>query len=258
MKVHEDLVHVGEYIEQRKALSLETFQPEFENILKRIEKFKPIEQETRMLEVGTGIGWFVILCNKNGIHCEGLEICPQFVDYARQLGRRYHVEPNIRLGNIEETDIGRSIYDVVVATSTFEHVEHWEKGIQRVFHALKPKGLFYFYSTNRFSLWSGECHIPFYSWLPDRWRYGLRIARHGEDIMKLGIDFNQFSPFQLKSFFKNVGFSRIFDQFEVLDSENVMHKKRWKEKVLKAIQVSSALKPVALLFSSGTLFICEK
>ena len=258
MRIHYDLSHVNGYIEQYKHSEIWDFQPEFENILRRIKKFKTMGADTKILEVGTGIGWFAILCNKQGICCEGIEICPQLVEYAQNLGRRHNVEPGIKLGNIEETEIGTSTYDIVVATSTFEHVDQWEKGIQKVFNALKPGGLLYFYSTNKFSLWSGECRFPLYSWLPNKWRYRLRIAQQGEEIMKLGIDFNQFSPFHLKGFFKKVGFSAVFDQFQILDSENIMRKKRWKDQLLKAIQLFWPLKPLALLFSPGTLFICRK
>src|SRR5207244_2759559 len=80
------------------------------------------------------------------------------------------------------------------------------KGIGRIFRALKPDGVFYFTSTNKFSLVSGEYNFPLYGWLPDRWRYALRTRRQGEDIMNLGIDFNQFTFPQLRRFFRKTGF----------------------------------------------------
>jgi len=195
MKIHYDLRHVDEYVKQQSRIGLEDLEYQFENTIKRISKFKRIDSDTRILEVGTGSGWFPILCKKSGIFCEGLEICSQFVEYGKTFGKKYGIEPNIKLGNIEEADIGISKYDIVIALSTFEHVEHWQKGIQRIYDALKPSGLFYFYSTNKFSLRSGEYPFPFYGWLPNTWRYRIRIVRQGEDIMKLGVDFNQFSKY---------------------------------------------------------------
>jgi len=221
-------------------------------------KFKTINEDTKILEVGTGSGWFPILCKKNDIFCQGLEISPKLVEYAQNLGRIHGVEPNIKLGNIEETDIGTATYDIIIALSIFEHVEYWQMGVKKIFKALRPEGLFYFYSTNKFSLWSGEYHFPFYGWLPNRWRYRLRISRQGKDIMKLGIDFHQFTHLQLRRFFKRIGFSELFDQFDVIDPDNLIHPRHWKKFILEMIKRFKPIKHILLFFSPGTLFICKK
>ena len=125
MRIYYDLSHVNSYIQGNAHLTLENIEPQYQSIMKRINKFKEINKDTGILEVGTGTGWFPILCKKNGISCEGIEICPQLVEYAIRYGRKYGIQPDIELRNVEESDIGISKYDVVVATSTFEHVEHW-------------------------------------------------------------------------------------------------------------------------------------
>ena len=213
---------------------------------------------TKILEVGTGTGWFPILCKINGIPCEGIDICPQLVDYAFEFGAANGVKPDIRLGNIEEEDIGHSKYDIIIALSAFEHVEHWESGLRKIHDALKPGGLFYFYSTNRFSLRSGEFNMPFYGWLPDRWRYRIRIARSGEQIMKLGIDFNQFNHFQLKRFFQKLGYEKVIDQFGIVDIPDLVRRSWWKVVVLKLFHLIKPFRWLGLVFSGGTLFICIK
>jgi len=258
MKIYYDLPHVNCYVQKNSHINLKEYEGQFENIIRRIKKFKDITEHSRILEVGTGTGWFPILCKKNGIFCEGIEICPEFVEYAIQYGQRCGIEPDIRLGNIEESDIGVSKYDVIIATSTFEHVEHWEKGINNILNALKPEGLFYFYSTNKFSLRSGEFNFPFYGWLPDKWRYRIRVSKGGDPIMKLGIDFNQFNHFQLKRLFSELGFTRIFDQFEIIDTNDLIYPSIWKKTIFKMIKRLELLKLLALTFSPGTLFICVK
>jgi len=259
MKIHkEELSDVTRYIQNHRHISLDEQEKTFEIKMRYIKRFKTIDQKMKLLEIGTGTGWFPILCEKKGISCMGLEISPQLIAYARNFGRRYGIEPDIRLGNIEETDIGRSEYDVIIASSVFEHVEYWQKGIRKVFTALKPGGLFYFSSTNKFSFRSSEYNFPLYGWLPDSWRYRLRISRQGEDIMKLGIDFNQFTYFQLRRFFKELGFSIALDQVDMLDPDNLANPRIWKKIVLRILKRIKPTKHLALLFRPGTSFICIK
>src|SRR5262249_22022226 len=137
----------------------------------------------------------------------------------KETGRQHGLEPDIEQGNVEQTDIGDSLYDAIYANSVFEHIEHWPIALRRIYRALKPGGFFFFTSTNKFSFTSDEYSTPFYGWLPNRWRYRLRVARQGPDIMKLGIDFNQFTYPQLRRAFREVGFLRFYDRIELVDTD---------------------------------------
>ena len=259
MKIYQEAPSdVERYIESKGSSAREEKEKEYHEILRNIGKLKTIDQDTQILEVGTGLGWFQIGCKTNGLHCKGLEISPQLIEHAQKLGIENGVEIDIDLGNIEETDLGKNRYDVVVATSTFEHVENWRAGIKNIFSTLKPDGLFYFFSTNKFSIISGEFNIPFYGWLPDRWRYRLRIYKQGRDIMKLGIDFNQFTYFQLRDFFRNVGFSKVLDKIDLYNPETLDNPKFWKKAILALQLKCTPLKHFPLLFAPGTFFICIK
>ena len=196
MKIyHEAPADVTKYIANFGGISLEEKRPQFENFLRAIEVYKPLTSDTEILEVGTGTGWFPLLCNLRGLRCKGLEISPQLIAVAKEIGRQRGIEPDIELGNLEDYSLPDEKYDVVLASSVFEHVEDWRTGIHKLWKTLKYGGLLYFESTNKFSFISGEyVGIPLYGWLPNSWRYGLRKAVHGRDIMKLGIDFHQFTP----------------------------------------------------------------
>jgi len=249
---------VSEFIQEEEQVTLESRKNEVENLLATIGRFKPITNTTKILEVGVGSGWFQIICKKDGLHCRGLEIDPSLIQYARQRGEKYGIIPDVALGNVENSDIGVSTYDIIMANSTFEHVEDWRSGLSRIFTALAPGGLLYFYSTNKFSLRSGEYDFPLYGWWPDRWRYRLRRFRQGDDIMEWGIDFNQFTYFQLRRFFKQLGFSKILDLVDILDPDALNHPTSQKKLLLNAAKNFAPLKHILLLFVSGTSFICIK
>ena len=261
MKIQDgQLSDVDRYIENHERVKLEDKAPYFETMMKRLRRFAAIDGTTRILEIGTGTGWFPIMCAQRGLRCKGIEISRQLVDFAHELGRRHGIEPDVELGNIEDYDLGVERYDVIVSQNTFEHVERWRQGLERVARALTPGGLFYFYSTNKFMLHrSGEYCFPFYGWLPDKWRYRLRIARQGEDIMKLGIDFNQFTFPQLRRAFRKLGFSRILDPLEFVHPDDLNRPAFWKKAVLAILRVVKPLRFLALMFLyPGTYFICVK
>lgn len=259
MKIYyEDIPEISHYIEANKDIKLDDYKNTFDVMFERIRKFRDINRDSKILEIGVGIGYFPLLCKKEGITCKGLEISPQLIEFARQLGQKYGIEPDIELGNIEETDIGTSEYDVIVAETVFEHVEHWQKGLKRVFNALKTGGVLVFVSTNKFSLKSTEYNFPFYGWLPDKWRYWFRRRLQGDDIMKLGIDFNQFTYSGLRRFFKETGFSNVLDRVEFVDPEVLANPSRIKKILINSLKRARFLKPVVLFFSPVTSFICIK
>ncbi len=257
MNVHqEDLTDVNRYIENHRHLRLEDHEEDFQRYLREIRRAHPVEPGMRILEIGTGTGWFPLMCLRHGVYCKGLDISPQLIQFAHDFGRPYGLVPDIELGNAEETDLGENLYDVILAQSVFEHIEHWELAAQRVYRALKPGGLFVFSSTNKFSLTSGEYNFPLYGWLPDRWRYRLRIARQGPDIMKLGIDFNQFRYGQLRRVFGRIGFSKVIDRVEASRPEEASSGLR--RLVARVAKKSRLVKTLALTFTEATIVYCIK
>lgn len=258
MKVYrEELSDVTRYLEKRGGRPLDEWVPQYANLLRVIGRIKPVDASLRMLEVGTGTGWFPILCKKNGLKCRGLEISPQLVEFAREYGRSHGVEPDIELGNVEESSLGHELYDVIVCSSVFEHVEDWRLGLAVVYQALKPGGVLFFESTNKFSLTSGEYpEFPLYGWLPNSARFALRKRVHGPDIMKLGIDFHQFRYGQLRAEFRKLGFRQILDRVDMGDPASMAPGRR--RTILRWCQRSSLLKNAVLTFFEMTTFLCQK
>jgi 2-polyprenyl-3-methyl-5-hydroxy-6-metoxy-1,4-benzoquinol methylase len=253
---HEPLSDVVKYLNNNKDITLEDQTPHFEGIMRPVQRHHPIDANTKILEVGTGTGWLPILCKMRGWNCKGLEISPQLIEFAKEWGARHGVDPSIELGNLEDTDIGKNLYDVIICSNVFEHVEHWQKGVKKVYEALKPGGLMYFESTNKFSFTSGEHDFPLYGWMPNWARYKLRIARQGEDIMKLGIDFHQFRHSLLRREFRKVGFKTIMDRVEVADEAWVSTE--WRKRVVRVSKKVPPAKALALIFAEATRFICLK
>lgn len=259
MKVHnESIGEIDRYIRNFGQEDLNAKIPEYERILRYLRKAREIDSNARILEIGTGTGWFPILCQLKGMQCKGLEISPQLIEVAMGMGRREGVVPDIELGNVEVDDIGVEKYDAIVASSVFEHIEFWRPALTNIYKALKPGGALFFESTNKYMLksLSAEFAVPFYGWLPDRARYELRKLTHGKDVMKLGIDFHQFTYPQLRRAFRQTGFQEILDVIDLLDLDGRTGLNRW---VLATAKSSRPLRGMVLTFGvDATTFVCRK
>lgn len=231
---------------------------EYAAILKLIRRYRAVDRTTPLLEIGTGTGWFQILCRQEGIPSAGLEIDEQLVRHARERAARHGLTMDLTRGNLDEIDLGEARYDVIVATSVFEHVKDWRGGLAKVYRALKPGGAFYFGSTNKFSPTSGEYSLPLYGWYPDAVRYRVRQWLQGPDIMEWGIDFNQFTHPQLRRMFKRLGFRGVYDRVDALDPDNLAHPTPRKRLLLKVLKNVPGARSVALTFAHTTLFVCVK
>lgn len=258
MKIYyEAPADVARYIDTHRGSGLEDKEQQFERYLRPVRRFREITPETEILEIGTGTGWFPLLCKARGLRCRGLEISPQLIDMAMEIGRRYGVEPDIELGNLEDYPLPDNYYDVVIASSVFEHVEDWRTGVRKVYKTLKPGGVLFFESTNKFSFTSGEYNrIPLYGWMPNSWRYAIRTKIHGPDIMKLGIDFHQFTHGCLRKEFERVGFSRVLDRVDVAQEEYVSS--GFRRNVVRIARSFGPARALALTFAEATRFLCIK
>jgi SAM-dependent methyltransferase len=253
---HERLAEIDRFIDNERPHGVEGKRPMYEKYLRCIGKARKIDAATRMLEIGTGTGWFPLLCQMNGLQCKGLEISPQLLRVARELGAERGIVPDIELGNVEDTDLGTEVYDVIVASSVFEHVEEWYGGLKNVYRALAPGGVLLFESTNKFALKHWEYQkLPLYGWLPDKLRYRFRMMVQGPEIMRLGIDFNQFRYPQLRRVFRELGFRTVLDAVDLSDLDRLRGSKR---AIMGTAKRHRSARHVLLTFMEATTLVCVK
>ncbi len=65
MHVHyEELSDVARYIETHSHITLEDQKPTLENVLSCIKRFKTLDHDSTILEIGVGCGFFQIYCKQ--------------------------------------------------------------------------------------------------------------------------------------------------------------------------------------------------
>ena len=88
------------------------------------------------------------------------------------------------LGTAEQLSVASESFDAIVTHSVLEHVDSPELAMAEAFRALKPGGVAYVGTTNKYRLsltgWNGEFRVPFYNWYPALVKEGY-VLRHLHD-----------------------------------------------------------------------------
>ena len=248
------------YVEQQRSIPLESRDHEVETALRRFAKLVPVGPGTSLLEIGSGGGWMLALAARRGLRCTGIEHNPELAELAREHARALGVSVDVRVGSAERYPLEPESFDVVVANSVLEHVPDYRALLDTAYRALRPGGLFYFDSTNKFALRSGEYPpLRFYGWLPYRVRERIRVKNQGPEVVpSCGMDFNQFTHPGLRRTLRDVGFSKVVDLYDLLEVEDLNRPTPARKAVMRAYKRIRPLKVLLTTFSSGTYFYCVK
>jgi SAM-dependent methyltransferase len=130
----------------------------------------------QLLEVGSGIGDFIVTCRRRGIPGIGVEPFDPGCGDLKAISRRFLEFFGMGEGVIVEAR-GEALpfpparFDVVFSYYVFEHVQDPARVLAEAIRVLKPGGLLLFVFPNYGSLWEGHYGVP---WLP---RAGRALAR---------------------------------------------------------------------------------
>jgi len=117
----------------------------------------------KVLEVGSGLGLFNIVCQQKGIDCCGIE--PDWVklQISLELLNETGLKRNIVSGIGENLPFIDNTFDFVVSFQVLEHTRNPEKVLKESLRTLKPGGYIYFVVPNYNSFWEGHYGLI---WLP--------------------------------------------------------------------------------------------
>jgi 2-polyprenyl-3-methyl-5-hydroxy-6-metoxy-1,4-benzoquinol methylase len=160
----------------------------FEHILDLLE----IKKQTGacLLDVGTGLGYFLVSARRRGWEVEGIEPAGEAVDFAREQNK-----VAVFQGTLNEYS-GPAVFEAVTCINVLDHsAEPWSE-LKKIGRLLKPGGVLYFRSPN--------------GWLHGHLsRWGQRLGLEG--IIDRFLVFHEFSftPKFIARFLTDLGFERI-------------------------------------------------
>lgn len=117
--------------------------------MNRVMKLADIKPGERCLDLGCGLGTFVIEGSKLGAEMTGLDMSSEALKIAKEIADRLLGENNARfvLGNSSVLPMEESFLDKIICADFFEHLDHndlWET-LRECFRVLKRGGALIIY-----------------------------------------------------------------------------------------------------------------
>ena len=95
--------------------------------------------QQHLLEIGCGVGDLLVQAQERGFQVRGVEVSPSSAEKAnRRLGR-----PLVEAGTLEDADIPRVSFDVVIGCDVLEHVRSPQAFLASVYECLRPGGMLF-------------------------------------------------------------------------------------------------------------------
>jgi SAM-dependent methyltransferase len=136
--------------------------------LRALERELGTLRDTRVLDIGSGMGGFLVAAARNGVRVAGLEPNSDYCAITRLRAARYDLPPSVAQGFGERLPFASGIFDAVLAQDILEHVRDPMAVLDEIRRVLKPEGVALVTVINRFAWRDPHYHLPALNWLPRR------------------------------------------------------------------------------------------
>jgi 2-polyprenyl-3-methyl-5-hydroxy-6-metoxy-1,4-benzoquinol methylase len=128
------------YFESNYGTGLRVESPEMKRRLSqethRIRFFKKAGRQGRLLDIGCGMGYFLLACRNAGYEVEGMDISADSAAYVQD-----ELKIPVAIGIIEGVDYPPASFDVITMWHFLEHVRRPDQYIEKARRWLKPDGI---------------------------------------------------------------------------------------------------------------------
>ena len=108
--------------------------------LREIERLLPEKEHLRILDVGTGTGFFAVLLAQAGHQVEGIDLTPAMLEEARSLAAQRNLDIVFREMDAQALSYAEESFDVVLSRNLTWTLPEPEKAYREWFRVLKPGG----------------------------------------------------------------------------------------------------------------------
>lgn len=119
-----------------------------------------------ILDIGSGMGGFLIAAARNGVRVCGVEPNADYCTITRLRAARYDLPARVARGYGERLPFPAGAFDAVLAQDILEHVRDPMAVLAEIRRVLKPDGVALVTVINRFAWRDPHYHLPGLNWLP--------------------------------------------------------------------------------------------
>jgi SAM-dependent methyltransferase len=148
---------------------------------------------TQVLDIGSGMGGFLIAATLNGMRAVGVEPSPDYCRITRLRGMRYGLSAHVIRGVGEALPCPDASFDVVLAQDILEHVRNPDETMREIKRVLAPESVAFVTVINRLAWRDPHYHLVAVNWLPRaigerivEWFGRSKRAAHFHDNQRLG------------------------------------------------------------------------
>ena len=121
----------------------EYFDEKHEEWLRELRRYLPdVESgKTRILDVGTGTGFFAFLLAGEGYRATGIDLTEDMIAKARETAEKLKIFPEFLVMDAEEPSFGEESFDVIVTRNLTWSLPHLKRAYRSWHRLLAPGGI---------------------------------------------------------------------------------------------------------------------
>ena len=130
--------------------------------LAEFRRYLPQGSSLRILDAGTGAGFFACLLAAEGHETTGIDLTPEMIEHARHLASALGLNARFLLMDAEAPDFPAESFDAVVTRNLTWTLPHVEKAYREWYRILKPGGVLINFDAdyNAALEHAEECELP--------------------------------------------------------------------------------------------------
>lgn len=137
-----------------------------EKVINFLEKFTPDLKRKRILDLGSGMGGFLVAMQKKGYDIQGLDPNPDYCEITKLRGKRYDLDIKVVNSFGERMLFPDKSFDFIYCNDVLEHCQNPPRVLEESHRVLKHGGQMYLTVINRFGFKDPHYHLRFINWIP--------------------------------------------------------------------------------------------
>ena len=109
--------------------------------LAEFNRYLPQGKPLKILDIGTGTGFFACLLAAEGHECTGIDFTPEMIDHAEHMAGVLGVDADFLLMDAEDPEFEDESFDALVTRNLTWTLPHIEKSYREWFRILRPGGV---------------------------------------------------------------------------------------------------------------------